>query len=51
MKKAIGDLNPSIDGFEASCFDGVYVTGDINSAAICRLNEERVKVDEGQDEA
>ena len=50
MKKAIGDLNPSIAGFEASCFDGVYVTGDINSAAICRLNEERVKVDKTEEE-
>jgi amidophosphoribosyltransferase len=30
MKRAIGSLNPKLDGFEASCFDGVYVTGDID---------------------
>jgi len=42
MKKAIGSLNPAISGFDASCFDGVYVTGDINSADIQRLNAARV---------
>ena len=42
MKKAIGSLNPTISGFDASCFDGVYVTGDINSADIQRLNAARV---------
>ena len=31
MKRAIGTLNPQLDGFDASCFDGVYVTGDINA--------------------
>ena len=42
MKNAIGSLNPAITGFDASCFDGVYVTGDINSADIQRLNAARV---------
>jgi amidophosphoribosyltransferase len=42
MKKAIGALNPAIQGFDASCFDGVYVTGDITAADIARLNENRV---------
>ena len=32
MKKAVGSLNPQIEGFEASCFDGVYVTGDVSAA-------------------
>ena len=41
MKNAIGSLNPAIT-FDASCFDGVYVTGDINSADIQRLNAARV---------
>ena len=31
MKKAIGSLNPKLTGFDASCFDGVYVTGDITA--------------------
>ena len=32
MKRAwSAPLNPKLDGFEASCFDGVYVTGDITA--------------------
>jgi amidophosphoribosyltransferase len=42
MKKAIGKLNPQLAGFDASCFDGVYVTGDINPEDIARINEARV---------
>ncbi len=42
MKKAIGSLNPQLDGFDASCFDGVYVTGDINAEDIARINAARV---------
>ena len=45
MKKAIGALNPSITGFDASCFDGVYVTGDITADDIVRLNRQRQAVD------
>jgi amidophosphoribosyltransferase len=50
MKKAIGSLNPAIKGFDASCFDGVYVTGDITVADIARLNANRVVVDEGAED-
>ncbi|MBC5767337.1 amidophosphoribosyltransferase [Ramlibacter albus] len=42
MKKAIGSLNAKLDGFDASCFDGVYVTGDINPEDIARINEARI---------
>ncbi|MEJ5990479.1 amidophosphoribosyltransferase [Ramlibacter sp. PS3R-8] len=42
MKAAIGKLNPQIKGFDASCFDGVYVTGDINAEDIARINEARI---------
>ena len=31
-----------LDGFDASCFDGVYVTGDINADDITRINAARV---------
>jgi len=34
-------LDTKISGFDASCFDGVYVTGDITSDDIQRLNEGR----------
>jgi amidophosphoribosyltransferase len=50
MKKAIGALNSKLDGFDASCFDGVYVTGDITSADITRLNASRVGGDENPDD-
>ena len=50
MKRAIGSLNPAIQGFDASCFDGVYVTGDITAADIDRLNENRVGADEGDED-
>jgi amidophosphoribosyltransferase len=47
MKRAIGSLNPKLDGFDASCFDGVYVTGDVNPDDIERINAARV----GQEDA
>ena len=50
MKRAIGALNPAIVGFDASCFDGVYVTGDITADDIARLNEGRVGVEEGEED-
>jgi amidophosphoribosyltransferase len=50
MKKAIGSLNPAIKGFDASCFDGVYVTGDITLEDIERLNAGRVGCDDNLDD-
>ncbi|MFZ3084137.1 amidophosphoribosyltransferase [Rhodoferax ferrireducens] len=50
MKKAIGALNPAIKNFDASCFDGVYVTGDITLEDISRLNASRVVVDESAED-
>ena len=31
MKRVVGALNPAIRGFEASCFDGTYITGDVSA--------------------
>ena len=50
MKRAIGSLNPKLDGFDASCFDGVYVTGDINPDDIARINEARIGQEDPMDE-
>ena len=50
MKKAIGSLNPAIKDFDASCFDGVYVTGDITLEDIVRLNSNRVGGEENQED-
>ena len=51
MKKAIGALNPRLTGFDASCFDGVYVTGDITAADIARLNAGRSGADGGEEDS
>ena len=50
MKKAVGSLNTHLAGFDASCFDGVYVTGDITPADIARLNANRVGGQEEQED-
>ena len=41
LKRAISDVNPALQNFEASCFDGVYVTGDISQAYLDRLEYAR----------
>ncbi|MGS5088340.1 amidophosphoribosyltransferase [Hydrogenophaga sp. A37] len=51
MKQAIGSLNPSLAGFDASCFDGVYVTGDITLETIARMNAGRGTAEEGEEDS
>ena len=41
MKKAVQDINPSIKNFESSCFDGVYISGDIAEAYLDALEAAR----------
>ncbi|MFT3954819.1 MAG: amidophosphoribosyltransferase [Piscinibacter sp.] len=48
MKKVVGALNPKLQGFEASCFDGVYITGDISAADFDTLAAQRKA--QGEDE-
>jgi amidophosphoribosyltransferase len=50
MKAAIGKLNPAIKDFDASCFDGVYVTGDISNDDVKRINENRVGTEETEED-
>ncbi|ARU05834.1 amidophosphoribosyltransferase [Comamonas serinivorans] len=50
MKRAVGSLNPQLTGFDASCFDGVYVTGDITPESIERMRASRVVSTETADE-
>jgi len=42
LKQAIRDINPLINGFEASCFDGEYVTGNITPAFLDALEASRM---------
>jgi amidophosphoribosyltransferase len=51
MKQAIGSLNPALAGFDASCFDGVYVTGDITAEDIARLNQGRDQTEDGGEDS
>ena len=53
MKTAVAEARlpgtaGALSDFDASCFDGVYVTGDISADDIARLNENRLKVEEGE---
>jgi amidophosphoribosyltransferase len=41
LKRAVHDCNPALRHFEASCFDGVYVTGDVNAAFLDRVERAR----------
>ncbi|MFP5391986.1 MAG: amidophosphoribosyltransferase [Gammaproteobacteria bacterium] len=37
LKRSISDVNPALQNFEASCFDGIYVTGDVTPDYLDRL--------------
>ncbi|MFC3109544.1 amidophosphoribosyltransferase [Undibacterium arcticum] len=37
LKRAISDTNPALKNFEASCFDGLYVTGDVSRDYLDRI--------------
>jgi len=37
LKRSIADVNPLLKNFEASCFDGIYVTGDISRDYLDRI--------------
>jgi len=41
LKRSISDVNPALTNFEASCFDGIYVTGDVTPAYLDRLENAR----------
>jgi amidophosphoribosyltransferase len=41
MKRVVGALNPSIEGFEASCFDGQYITGDVSDTDFAAMEAQR----------
>ncbi len=41
MKRVVGALNPAIQSFEASCFDGIYITGDVSPEDFASLQAQR----------
>ncbi len=49
MKRIVAALNPKICGFEASCFDGVYVTGDVTADDFAAMAAQRGAQGEEED--
>jgi amidophosphoribosyltransferase len=49
MKKVVAALNPAMSGVEASCFDGVYITGDITAADFDAIATQRALQSEEED--
>jgi amidophosphoribosyltransferase len=50
MKRVIGTLNPKLAGFEASCFDGRYITGDVSDADFASMEaQRRLQFDDDED--
>lgn len=52
MKRVVAALRPGLAGFEASCFDGHYITGDVSIEDFAAMREQRTsQVDEELAEA
>jgi amidophosphoribosyltransferase len=41
MKRVVAALGRGLDGFEASCFDGHYITGDVSDADFAAMEQQR----------
>jgi amidophosphoribosyltransferase len=51
LKDAVRQVNPRLASFETSCFDGVYVTGDVTSDYLREIEVQRdAKRDSADDE-
>ena len=42
LKRAIQDCNPRLTNFDASCFDGIYITGDVTPEYLDRVERSRL---------
>jgi len=42
LKQALRDAKPDLAGFEASCFDGTYVTGDVTQSYLDNIETRRL---------
>ena len=51
MKRVIGALNPKLDGFDASCFDGVYVAGGGSADELAAMAKDRKRSVDDDDAA
>lgn len=51
MKRAVGSLNTGLAGFEASCFDGVYITGDVSPDDFAAMEAQRRSQSEDEEDS
>ena len=51
MKRVVHALNPRLAGFEASCFDGHYITGDVSEADFAAIEQQRRAQPEAEEAA
>src|SRR6266508_2429610 len=52
LKAAVRAVNPKLTQFETSCFDGVYITGDVTSEYLASVERQRdAGRQEGEEEA
>ncbi|HEX6362657.1 MAG TPA: amidophosphoribosyltransferase [Albitalea sp.] len=49
MKRVVAQLNPALNGVEASCFDGNYITGDVTSADFDAIAHQRRMQEDDED--
>jgi amidophosphoribosyltransferase len=50
LKDAIRETNPTIGEFEASCFDGCYVTGDVSNEYLAAVENRRIEVERTEED-
>ncbi len=51
MKRVVHALNPKLAGFDASCFDGRYITGDVTEADFAAIERQRRSQGDGEEGA
>jgi amidophosphoribosyltransferase len=49
LKTAVHKANPAIQGFDCSCFDGIYITGDITPEYLNQIEQARGNKTKAQD--
>jgi len=51
MKRAVYALRPGLENVEASCFDGVYITGDVSAADFDAMKAQRASQPQAEEGA
>jgi amidophosphoribosyltransferase len=51
MKRVVGQLNSQVVGFEASCFDGKYITGNVSAEDFDTMSAQRQSQGDEEDAA